>query len=466
MCIRDRDTQKDHTPGANGYCQNCGVALAASVTTGEGTKVYVDFLEAFNQANTNGGTLTLLKDVTTTQTLNCYHEFTLDLNGFTLECTTTPAIYISSSANLTIQDSSNGRGGIKVSNWSIVVINYGTLSISGGNLEGWTAVSNQRYGKVTISGGHFKALYWNKNNDSYCIRNRSSSADDVVTITGGTFERENYDNVFDFALETPGTIQVKVGTFVNGVKVENGTPNSVLAKGYAFYENKENGDVLDGSDVITVDAVVKEHDHDLSYTYVPGYDKHRVSCPCGYRDEIKHAFDEDQTVCPCGYTWYSVGGNKTFIDCTILTEAYLKEIDNTLDDAMYLHGEKYVVQGTVNVEKPIVFMGDTLLVLADGCELKANYGIQALGTLNIYGQTLPQVSGWDLADRKAGILDASTASDVSNPETAIAGNVNIYGGAVFARGTGGGIGGKFGYDNTAPVSIAIYDGYVLSLIHI
>ena len=89
----------------------------------------------------------------------------------------------------------------------------------------------------------------------------------------------------------------------------------------------------------------------------------------------------------------------------------------------------YVVNGDITISSRISVTGDVHLILADGCKLTANGGIEVSGSLIIYGQSTDNTSMGKLAATgdagKAGISG---------------GTITIHGGIVTATGGNGGAG--------------------------
>ena len=130
-------------------------ALVSLTVDGTKTHYYGTFEEALTAAQEQGGTLTLLNHVTTTQSDINSGTFTLDLNGQTLtgEYYNTLVVF---GGSLTIQDSKGG-GVISstISNGRAVLCCGGNVTILGGSFPSalyWES------GTVSLRGGEFRSL--------------------------------------------------------------------------------------------------------------------------------------------------------------------------------------------------------------------------------------------------------------------------------------------------------------------
>ena len=143
----------------------------------------------------------------------------------------------------------------------------------------------------------------------------------------------------------------------------------------------------------------------------------------------------------------------------------------------------YVVQGTVEIGSRVTVSGDVRLILADGCTLTVNGGIQvqddddditngSANALTIYAQSDPLLNGdGTLAENnRTGVLIAKGAErdfnaiiggNEGNGYGGSGGAITINGGVVKATNTGGaGIGGGFGDYGGSGGTITINGGYV------
>ena len=131
-------------------------ALASLTVNGTETH-YGTFEEALTAAQkTQGGTLTLLNDVTTTPTDIKSGTFTLDLNGHTLTSGYNATLVVRG-GSLTIQDSSKGGGVISStsSDGKAVWCGGGNVTILGGSFP---SALHWESGTVSLQGGAFRSL--------------------------------------------------------------------------------------------------------------------------------------------------------------------------------------------------------------------------------------------------------------------------------------------------------------------
>lgn len=132
-------------------------ANALASLTVDGTKThYGTFEAALAAAQEQGGTLTLLNNVTTTQSDINSGTFTLDLNGHTLTGKYYNTLVVRG-GSLTIQDSSKGGGVISstISDGRAVLCSGGNVTILGGSFPSalyWES------GTVSLRGGAFRSL--------------------------------------------------------------------------------------------------------------------------------------------------------------------------------------------------------------------------------------------------------------------------------------------------------------------
>lgn len=132
-------------------------ANALASLTVDGTKThYGTFEAALAAAQEQGGTLTLLNNVTTTQSDINSGTFTLDLNGHTLTGKYYNTLVVRG-GSLTIQDSSKGGGVISstISDGRAVLCSGGNVTILGGSFPSalyWES------GTVSLRGGEFRSL--------------------------------------------------------------------------------------------------------------------------------------------------------------------------------------------------------------------------------------------------------------------------------------------------------------------
>ena len=194
-------------------------ALASLTVDGTATH-YGTFEKALDAAQkTQGGTLTLLNDVTTTQTDINSGTFTLDLNGHTLTSGYNATLVVRG-GSLTIQDS---KGGV-ISSTS-----------SDGNAV-WCGGGN-----VTILGGSFpSALYWESGTVSLqggAFRSLDSKADSWLSAIpeGKALERDDDHSVVDASAKT---IIAPTGFYVLADHEEHTWENGKCACGREHTDHK------------------------------------------------------------------------------------------------------------------------------------------------------------------------------------------------------------------------------------
>lgn len=198
------------------------VALAAetsSVTTEANLKAAI----------AQGGTVTLGGDINLTEVLTVSNNVTvvLDLNGHTLTQTGTKARYdddgseyqgpingINNEGTLTINDTSEGKGGKITGTWNCIY-NAGTLTINGGTYQ---AKNN-----AVWNGDYYE------NDDGESI-----TASGTLTINGGTFTAEDWEGVYNAwgNVTISGCTFGECGDYV--VCNESGTTSNVTITGGSY----------------------------------------------------------------------------------------------------------------------------------------------------------------------------------------------------------------------------------------
>ena len=130
-------------------------ALVSLTVDGTKTHYYGTFEEALTAAQqTQGGTLTLLNNVTTTPTDINSGTFTLDLNGHTLTSEYNATLVVSG-GSLTIQDSKGGVISSTISDGNAVWCGGGNVTILGGSFP---SALHWESGTVSLQGGAFRSL--------------------------------------------------------------------------------------------------------------------------------------------------------------------------------------------------------------------------------------------------------------------------------------------------------------------
>ena len=269
---------------------NEAVVEAASVTRADGTDggTYESLPAALNAAQ-DGDTVKLLENHTTDwdavyasdlSTLAVVTKrLTLELNGWTVDYLEVGevvpdeegGILESTDGDLTVMSSGGDTVG-KIIDLDLV---KGTLDIRSGQLgdyESGKLTCNGNSGSVTVCGGTVLGLTVGEG-ASVTVSGGSMHADSwfndgTLTITGGTFGNVHFRN-------NGGTIAISGGTFGAVTNHDADSiipPMSLLAKGYAFYD-QDDGTLKDGSEGATLTNVkVMPHTHNIA----------DGKCACGF----------------------------------------------------------------------------------------------------------------------------------------------------------------------------------------
>ena len=269
---------------------NEAVVEAASVTRADGTDggTYESLPAALNAAQ-DGDTVKLLENHTTDwdavyasdlSTLAVVTKrLTLELNGRTVDYLAVGdvvpdeegGILESTDGDLTVMSSGGDTVG-KIIDLDLV---KGTLDIRSGQLgdyESGKLTCNGNSGSVTVCGGTVLGLTVGEG-ASVTVSGGSMHADSwfndgTLTITGGTFGNVHFRN-------NGGTIAISGGTFGAVTNHDADSiipPMSLLAKGYAFYD-QDDGTLKDGSEGATLTNVkVMPHTHNIA----------DGKCACGF----------------------------------------------------------------------------------------------------------------------------------------------------------------------------------------
>ena len=189
----------EHTWDNNYHCTKCDAKAVASVTKSDNVTYYTDLAEAI--ANADGGTVTMLNDVTVTSPIRATSDFTLDLNGKTITGGSNVAsiFLIYRNGNVIICDTNRTNVGlIKATSYAT---GNGLFSLQGG--------------KLTIQDGTFQA-------NKATIYAMSGE----LVINGGTFTGEVF-------IYHPVSTSISGGTF-SQIHAAYSTISSLLANGYGF----------------------------------------------------------------------------------------------------------------------------------------------------------------------------------------------------------------------------------------
>lgn len=246
-------------------------ALPAAECSG---RQYVSLQNAINAA-ADGDTVTLLHDVTVTETLyNFDSAYTLDLNGKTITGNILSPI-LRVDRDVTICDSSQDGTGAMVN-----LLN----NISAG-------VIKQQYGDLTIQGGTFRAA-------SDLASALSSSVNGGLSIQGGTFESEC--TLYSISHCISG------GTFSH--LYTDATVADLLQNGYGFKHTGENADWLSAEELgdmsvrsITVEALPTGSALTVTADQAAYF----------YGDTITLTAELSGAGTPVQYQWYKIASNTT-----------------------------------------------------------------------------------------------------------------------------------------------------------
>ncbi len=283
ICGNVKTSAEAHTMGNNGVCTKCyyGATAAAKIDDVE----YPSLPVALKKAK-DGDTVTLLVDHVTdwdavkkndeSTLVIVTKELTLDLSTYTIDYLEVGDVTYDryneetgkyenisfTPGDLTVVCTSQGSLG-KIIDLNLV---KGTLDIQNGQLgddEGGQLTCNGDSGDVTIRGGMVRGLTVG-DGATVTVSGGSQHAGNwfnygTLTITGGTFSNVYFRN-------NGGTIAISGGTFGSIVNNNASTlipPMSLLAKGYAFYDQYEDT-LKDGSQSDYLrNVTVKEHTHNI-----------------------------------------------------------------------------------------------------------------------------------------------------------------------------------------------------------
>ena len=168
-CTSAVDSNQDN------LCDYCNLPFIASVTKGSASRNYSDLNDAL--ANAEGGTVTVLSNVTVTEMLRTGSNCTLDLNGHTISGNCSDVL-LRVGHDTIIRDSSGTNSGLMANTFSgryVFSLQHGKLTIQSGTFQ-QTGYSGDIFsfgqGEINIEGGIF---------------NSRCSIYDPHCISGGTF---------------------------------------------------------------------------------------------------------------------------------------------------------------------------------------------------------------------------------------------------------------------------------------
>ena len=211
----------------------------ASVTTADNvTTNYTDWYGARNAARENvGSTLKLLTDYTYDNSDGCYNltngEFTLDLNGYTVETG-----IIVENATITIIDSAEEKG---------TIVNLGNVAIS---YYSGTLILDESADFLGEYADHEPWCIYNDSEEEMVIGEDIIVPDWVAFVDYGTvIETLGPDNSFYLVDESTLPPTSEYVLFVGGVAVNGDNADDILGDGTASYNEEENILYLDGLNI-------------------------------------------------------------------------------------------------------------------------------------------------------------------------------------------------------------------------
>ena len=235
------------------YWSNTKDKAVAQITTGEGQTTYCD--NSSNIAPENGETLTLLTDVTASQTISS-GDVVIDLNGHTWTGKSSRAILFSSPVkavikNGTVQADNNLKQAIEVNGADLTIASDAV--IDGKQVFGIVVGANA---KVTVEGTvkstETSAISGNGNGDS---NNTEITVKDPAKISSGKTTAIYHPQI--------GILRIEGGqiTGKTGVELRSGTLNmsgGTITGGDTFqYTDNENGGTTEGAGIAVVQHVTK-----------------------------------------------------------------------------------------------------------------------------------------------------------------------------------------------------------------
>ena len=262
----------DSTNEAGGSIDQVPDGVVATV----GGKNYSTIKGAIDAAG-KGDTVTLLKDVTESVTIDADETIVLDLNGHTLT-NTEGSHTITNKGTLTVQDTSAGGTGTvdNVTHARGALVNYGTAELEGGKFtrsaetsksptdnggNSWYVIDNQ--GTMTIDGATVK----NTGYYSSLIRNVGKSASDTakLTVSSGLIQQDNF-----IALKNDdyGVLTVKGGTIISDEQALQNWSQAELSGGTFdgnvitwSYENHPSSTMISDDAKITGNVIAVNYDN-------------------------------------------------------------------------------------------------------------------------------------------------------------------------------------------------------------
>lgn len=236
---------------------------------------YTTLEDAVADAGKND-TITLVDDITVTDTLTISKAVTLDLAGRTISGAVAPLVTISTSGDLTINDSA---GGGEISNAAAGTVLYlalgskGTVTLNGGTIHAASAVNGaieayvNSYATVNINGGAVIA-------DAGNAIKIGANSGATLNVTGGSVEGGQYG----IYLYGNGTVKVTDGRITGGtyaVYATSGRNKIITLAGGTF-----NGGIYVGFGSGSILTIGKEGGtaNDVVLSSVNLYDKDHTVC--------------------------------------------------------------------------------------------------------------------------------------------------------------------------------------------
>ena len=236
---------------------------------------YTTLEDAVADAGKND-TITLVDDITVTDTLTISKAVTLDLAGRTISGAVAPLVTISTSGDLTINDSADGG---EISNAAAGTVLYlalgskGTVTLNGGTIHAASAVNGaieayvNSYATVNINGGAVIA-------DAGNAIKIGANSGATLNVTGGSVEGGQYG----IYLYGNGTVKVTDGRITGGtyaVYATSGRNKIITLAGGTF-----NGGIYVGFGSGSILTIGKEGGtaNDVVLSSVNLYDKDHTVC--------------------------------------------------------------------------------------------------------------------------------------------------------------------------------------------
>jgi len=259
VVVEDDTTYSDGTEAAVeeiGATDDAEAVTASTTVVAQiGTTGYDTLAGAINEA-VSGDTVTLLSDVTLSDTLNIYKNITLDLGDYTIKSTASgKAVYTTQTLTIKAEN-----GGIE-SSGGYAVLNQkgsgaGTLTISGGTYTSSAdhAIYNLA-GTVIIESGTISSTYSEKAG----IYNTSGG---TLTVKGGCASGVKY------GIYSSGTVNITAGTVTGtaasssyGVYLASGATATISGgeiKGYEGLRQASTASTVSEDDETTADVVISD----------------------------------------------------------------------------------------------------------------------------------------------------------------------------------------------------------------